>query len=242
MNRKRLFRRAVAAALLAAIPYSVTAVSPSPSPSSSPAAQSQRLTNLKTRGAAEIDRRIASLEAALAKLTASTHLPDADQATLTQQVNDELASLKALKADLADDTDLTDARTHVQSVVTDYRVYALMLPKARMVASADRFVVAQDKLAQLAAKLQTKVDAAKTAGHDTTAMQAKLDDMTAQIAASKTAAAGMVTKLLVLKPTDYNANHTVLVDYRASLKTAHDDLKTARDDAKSVIDALHALK
>jgi chromosome segregation ATPase len=236
MKSRTLLRATLAAFLLAAMPVAtVTAVTATTT-------TAQRLANLKTKGAAEIDRRIANLSAALEKLTAGTKLTAADKATLTKQIQDEVTGLTALKTKLAADTDLAMTRTDVQSIVTEYRVYALMLPKARMAASADRFTVVEDKLTALHDELQTKVDAAKTAGKDTTAMQASLDDMKAKIASAKTKSGSLVTQLLALQPTDYNANHTVLAGYRDSLKGAHTDLKTARDDAKSVIDALKSAK
>src|SRR5690242_1308632 len=132
MITRTLIRRALGAVCIAALPLTVTAVTPTP------AASAQHLTNLQTRGAAEITRRLTSLQAALTKLAAATKLTDADKTTLTAQVNAEITSLTALKTKLAADPNLTTARTDVQSIVTDYRVYALMLPKARMTASADR--------------------------------------------------------------------------------------------------------
>jgi hypothetical protein len=241
MKRLTLVKSIAAAALLAALPVAtVSAVTATHTPSPSPS--TDRLGALKSKGSTEIDRRLANLNAALTKLTASTKLTATDKATLIAQVQAEVAGLTALKAKLVADTDIATARADVASIVADYRVYVLMLPKARMVASADRFTVVEDKLTTLQGKLQAKVTTRKTAGQDVTALQAKLDDMTAKIADAKAKSASMVTQLLALQPTDYNSNHAVLVQYRASLKTAQTDLKAARDDAKFVADALKAAK
>jgi hypothetical protein len=242
MNTRVLIRAAIAAALIAAMP--VTALAVVSSPSATPnAAQAQRLANLKSKGTTEIDRRVSNLNAALEKLSASAKLSAADKDALTQQIQTELTSLKALKTKLAGETDIAAARADVQSIVTDYRVYALMLPKTRMTASADRFAVAEDKLTALHDKLKTKVDAQNSSpASGISADQVKLTDMAAKIADAKAKSSSMVAQLLALQPTDYNANHTVLVSYRASLKTAQEDLKAARDDAKAVIDNLKAAK
>jgi hypothetical protein len=231
MNKRILVRAATAAVLFAALPLSAVAVStPTPTPS---AAQAQRLTNLKSKGTAEIDRRLANLNSALGKLNASTKLTAANKATLAKQIQDEIAGLTALKAKLAADTELATARTDVASIVSDYRVYALMLPKARLVSSADRFAVAEDKLQTLHDKLAAKP--LKDGAND---VAEKLADMQAKITAAKTISDPLTAQLLAIQPTDYNANHATLVQYRASLKTAQDDLKAARDDAKSVIATL----
>jgi hypothetical protein len=234
-------RSALIAVLFTAIPLSsATGVaSKSESPS---ATQAARLTNLKTRGTAEIERRLASLTAARTTLNAGTRLTQADKNTLVAEVAGEITALTALSTKLGADTDLAVARTDVQSIVTDYRVYALILPKARLAAAADRFVLVEDQLTQLQAKLQAKTDAAKTAGKDTTVMEASISDMAAKIANSKTITDGFVAQLLALHPTDYNASHALLASYRESLVAARTDLKTARDDAKSIVAVLKAVK
>ncbi len=239
MKTRTLSRNLLAAALFAAIPLSAAAISTGPALT---AAQTKALTNLKTRGAAEIDRRVTNLTAANAKLASSAKLTPADKTALSGQVNDELTALTQLRAKLTADTDLATARTDVQSIVTDYRVYVLMLPKARLVAAVDRLIVTQGDLTSLSARLKTKIDAAKAAGKDTTAMQASLTDLDAKVAASKAITDGMVASLLAIKPADYNANHAALTTYRQSLGTAQSDLKGARADVASIVNTLQAGK
>ncbi len=235
MKSRTFSRTMLAATLFAAIPFASVAATLTP-------AQSTALTHLQTRGAAEISRRITNLNAALTKLNASTKLTGADKTSLATQINNELTSLGALQTKLAADTDLATARTDVQSIVTDYRVYVLMLPKARLAASADRFAEVEDQLTTLATKLQTKIDTAKTAGKDTAAMQTTLNDLTAQVASAKTITDGLVAKLLALQPADYNTNPSILATYRQSLTTAHTDLKAARTDATTIITGLKPSK
>jgi len=240
MRTKVITRSMLVAVLFTAIPlYSATGTA-TPTPALSGAAQATHLANLKTRGAAEIDRRLAALNTALTKLGASTKLGQSDKAALTAQVTAETTALTALKAKLAADTDLATARVDVQSIVTEYRVYVLMLPKARLVAATDHLVLVEGQLTDLQAKLKTKIDATTAAGKDTTAMTASLTDLSAKIAATKVISDGFVAKLLALQPTDYNADHTILETYRTSLVTARTDIKAARDDAVSIITALKA--
>jgi hypothetical protein len=234
MKLRTFPRTTLAAILFAAIPFtSVTAIADTLS--------AQRLTNLQNRGATEINRRSTNLHDAMTKLEATTKLKAADKATLTTQLQTELDGLTALKAKLAADTDLAVARADVQSIVVGYRVYALMLPKARMTLAANRFALAEARLTELYVKLQAKVDALKADNDtsiDTAALQVTLDDMKEKIASSKTGVDEVVSKLLALQPTDYNADHAVLTTHRATLKSAQTDLKTARGDARSVIESL----
>src|SRR5690242_6888812 len=97
MKLSKLIRATIVGLCLAAMPLSATGVTSTPTPS--PAAN--RLDQLKSKGSTEIDRRLANLKAALDKLSASTKLTDADKATLTKQINDEVSGLTALKTKLA---------------------------------------------------------------------------------------------------------------------------------------------
>jgi hypothetical protein len=240
MIRVKLYKAAFIGLLMAAMPATSSAlVSPAPTNTGT---NTQKLENLKTKGAAEIDRRLTNLNEALAKLDASTTLKPADKSALDKTIAAELTGLKALKAKLAADSDLTTARTDVQSIFTDYRVYYLMLPKTRMISAADKFDVVETKLTKLEADLQAKVTAAKAAGQDVTAMQKLLDDMLAKDTDATTKTQGVVTPLLALQPADFNSNHTVLLQYRTTMAAALTDLQASRADAASVIAALKTPK
>jgi hypothetical protein len=237
---KRLTRTLILSTALALMPAGTLAVTASPT--ATPAATDARLANLKARGTSEINRRKENLTAASQKIQASTKTPASEKQVLTSQLNLETATLDALAKKLAAETTLAGARADVQSIVTDYRVYALMLPKTRMVASIDRFSVAEEKLNLLHDKLLNQVRAITDSPDTSKDLQDKLAAMQQEIDTAKSAADGLVPVLLALKPTDYNANHAVLVQYRDALKGAQEHLKAARDDAKAILEALKTAK
>lgn len=257
--RNRFGRPAMAAALLAAFPLTAANSAPSPTPNTtlapasttpgatpvpvdltklSAALQAQHLATLKTRGDAEIARRLKNLNDASSKIAGLTTLTASDKSALTTQVQNEISGLTALKAKLDADTTLSAGRTDVQSIVTEYRVYLLMLPKVHLVAATDHLSNALNNLSLLSGNLQTAITAQKDKGKDVTAMQTSLTDMQAKTSAAGSILSGLADKLLALTPSDYNTNHTVLMQYRASLGTAQADLKAARADAASIIKAL----
>jgi hypothetical protein len=240
MMRPSFARSFLIALLLTAVPSTATAASTrSPTPSAN---DTTRLTRLITKGTAEIDRRVAGLNAALAKLQASTRLTASDKEALVKQIQDELTGLTNLKTKLAAETTVAAARADVQSIVTDYRVYALMLPKARLVAATDRLTVAQTKLTDLANTLQTRLTAAKSQGHNVDALQAVHNGMNAKVAEAAKQTNGLTAQLLAIQPSDYNANHAALMTSRQALAAAATNLKGARTDAKTIIDGLKTLK
>jgi hypothetical protein len=238
MKFKYISRSMLAAVFFTAIPFASVSGVVSPAPPVND--QSVRMGHLQTRGSAEITRRISNLGDALTKLNATSKLSATDKAALVGQVNLELTALANLKTKLVSDTDLASARVDVASIVGDYRVYVLMLPKTRMIASSDQTSIVEDKLGAINATLQAKLDTMKTAGKDTTVMQASLDDLKSKTADATTKTTGMSAQLLVLTPAQYDANHALLQPFHQSLEAAQVDLKAARDDASSVAASLGA--
>ncbi len=203
--------------------------------------EATRLANMKTKGNAEISRRLATLSKLSSKISSATKLSGSDKAALTVQVNIETIALTALKAKLASETTLAAAINDVQAMVYDYRVYALLMPKIHLIRTADDQQVVQGKLTDLAAKLQTRITAAQTAGKNVTTLQTDLAQLQAQIALAKTISVNVETKVLALASTDYNTDHTVLNSYVTQLKTAHQDNQAAFQLAKTIVTGLKNL-
>ena len=93
------------------------------------ATQQQALQNIINKGNQEIGRRLDALNTLSSKISTITKLSASDQSYLTTEVNTEISGLTSLKTQLDADTTLTAAHTDAQSIITEYRVYALVLPK-----------------------------------------------------------------------------------------------------------------
>ena len=223
---------------VASTPTVVTSNLPSPTPAAGTVAkadQAAHLAILKTKGTAEINRRIISLQSSLTDLSATTKLSAADKATLTTQVQTEITGLQALATKLNADTTLAAAHTDVTSIFNDFRVYALMLPKVRLVAVADQFATVGANFNILANNLQTKLGIAKAQGKDTTAAEASLADLELKLDDAHSKYTGLADKVIALAPSDYNGNHTVLSSERDSLVLARADFKAARADVDTIV-------
>ena len=197
--------------------------------------QATRLANIIKRGDAEIARRLVSLNTLISKVNESPHLSSSDKTSLIAAVNTEISGLSALKTKLDADTTVAAAVTDAQSIITDYRVYALLLPKVWIVKTADDQIAVEAKLTALAAKLQTRITAAQTAGKDVTSLTSALADMNKLLTNSNSISTSVETAVLALQPSDYNANHAALKGYLTQLQTAHQDNQAAFQDAKTII-------
>ena len=234
--RTRLAAAVVGAGLVIAAPAAAWAGPLRPASTTPSTASSTRpgLEALRVKCLAAIDVRLPALAAAKADVAGSQHLTADHRAALTSDIDATTARLQTLDSEIKADTDLATLRDHCRSIFQDNRVFALVLPRARLVVGADTANAAGDKLSDIAGKLADAIAKAEAAGRDVTQAKADLDAMKAQIASATAAAGSVPGAVLGLTPADWNANHDVLVPARQSLRVARTDLKTARDLAVKI--------
>lgn len=211
-------------------------------PAASPALKvdlaTQRVNTLKAKADNEIDRRLLTLNLVLGQINANTKISPTSKTTLTTELQGEITNLTTLKTKIDADTDLPTLKTDVSSIVSSYRVYALVMPQVAIVQASERAMSTSDNLSAILAKLQAAVNTAKAAGQNTTAMQKTLDGVTTKLADAKTQATAAETAVLPLTPDGYPGNRTTLTASRAKVLLAHTDLKSAIKDIQSVFQSL----
>lgn len=239
MNRiltTSLVGTATAAALVLATcaPALAGTATPSPSPSKSP----QTLSSVQAKAKTAIDDRLGKLSTAVTKVTDAKGISSSDSSTLLSRLNADVSGLKSLESKIAADTTLATASADLKSVYTTYRIYAVALPQAHIVATADRMTsTAIPKLTAAESKLSARLSG-KGSAKSTPALQADLADMSAQISAATSALQGVSSGTLAVTPSAFNSNHSVLKSIGANVKTALADLKKAATDAKTIRAAL----
>jgi hypothetical protein len=206
-----------------------TATSPTPTDSSRPDRE-----GLRAKCLAAIDIRLPALDAARADVAGNQHLTDDHRAALTTDIDDTAARLHTLADEIRADSDLAALRDHCRSIFEDNRVFALVLPRTRLMVGADTAGDAGAKLRDVAGKLADAIAKEEAAGRDMSHAKADLDAMKAQIASAVAAAGTVPDAVLGLTPADWNANHDVLQPARQSLRVARADLKVARDLAVKI--------
>lgn len=199
------------------------------------------LQTIISKGDQEIARRLATLNSLAGKIASATKLSASDKATLSAEVSATISGLTSLKAQLDASTTVTAAIASGQDIFTQYRVYALVVPKVNLVKVADDQQTVEAKLTAVAQKLQTRLTAEQQAGKNVTALEAVLSDMNAKISAAQSISANIESVVINLQPADYNTNHAVLTGYNVQLKTAHADNAAAYADAKNIIAGLKSL-
>ena len=205
------------------------------SSSDNPTDASRRsIEDVRARCLAAIDVRLPALAAAHTAVSGNEHVTDAHQAALVADIDQTAARLRDLATLIKADTDLAILRDHCRSIFEDNRVFALVLPRARLVVGADTATDAGAKLRDVAAKLADAIAKAEAAGQDVRQAKLDLDMMKAHIASGVASAGRVPGTVLGLTPADWNADHEVLTPARQSLRSARADLLVARDLAHKI--------
>jgi len=197
----------------------------------------------RTKADAQIDARIKALNALYTRVNAMTRLTDDQQNALAATVNANIAEMTTLKAKIDADTDAATLREDMASITKSYRIYLLIMPQAAIEAAADRVLDVASDLTTFAAKLQARIDAAKTAGADVSAMVTAKTDMDAKLADATTQANAAVSEVMNLKPDNgdvdiFRANLASLKDARSKVVAGIHDIGQARNDAGTIVKAL----
>jgi hypothetical protein len=187
---------------------------------------------------AAVAKRVASLGEVKGKVDAAAHLTAPDKSTLDSQIDAASTGLTQLRATIDADTTLAKLRTDCRVVVTGFRVYLVLIPKAYLVVAADRAEAAGDALNRLAGLLQARVAAAQARGRNVTSAGGYVSDIGIKVQAAQSAAAAVPASVLALQATGYPANRQTLVTARTSLATARGALRGALDAAQLAINAL----
>lgn len=186
-----------------------------------------RVQAIITAGDAKIATRLTALNDASSKLSAMTHVTATNKTTLQNEITSTISGLNAQKATLDAATTAADATTARNAIFTDYRVYAVVLPKVRLVKVADDQLTNEANLTTFANKLS-----AKASGNSQVA------DMQSKISAAQALSSAAETKVLAVDPSDYNTDHTVLSQNLANLKQAHADNQAAYQEGLAVMKSL----
>jgi hypothetical protein len=197
-----------------------------------------RLATVQSLAKVAISNRLTALNETVPLVTANKIITDADRTTLLSTLNSDVSGLTTLGQTITADTVAEQARTDYQTIFTSYRVYALALPQVRYAAAVDDItstVVPDLTNAQTTlAGLLAGADAAK----NTAAVQASMSDLSKQISAITSATNGLSSTVLADTPAQYDANHALLSQPRATLGQARADIATSRADIADVVKAL----
>lgn len=207
-----------------------------------PAQTKLRVANLVQRADTEINRRLVALNNLTSKVSSLQKVSDGQKTAFVSEIQSNVTDLTTLKTRIDGDTDPETLKSDVQSIVDNYRIFALYIPKIHLLAGADVASDLAGSLGSLTIKLQNKIATDKAAGKNVTALQASLSDMQNKISDASNQAANLTDSVIQLVPSGYPGNSVNLSSARDMLKTARSDIQAARQDAQLIITGLKAFQ
>ena len=193
----------------------------------------------------EITKRVESLNKTLENVNGMKNVSASEKATLSSEIQSEISKLQALNSKIATDTDIATIKTDLATIISGSRIYALVIPRANILASVDKVNTIATMLETVATKLQIRIDEAKATGTVVTTLQTALDSMIVKTADAKKEALTAQTTISGLVPDNGNkatleANTAALKLARTSIKNANADLAAARKAASIITNGLKA--
>jgi len=194
-----------------------------------PGAGTPTLPGIQAKATAAITLRVNDLNAAISKVNGTARV-GSSSASLVSYLQADIAPLQALGTKIAAATTVAAARADASTIFTSYRVLALVLPAARLAATADGIdATAIPGLTTFSAKAASRVNPSNRA-----TLQPLIDDLNAQIQSATNGTAGVATTLLGYTPSQWNANHDLLTASRGSVQAANGNVTKARDDVQQM--------
>ncbi|MBI3984659.1 MAG: hypothetical protein HY344_01800 [Candidatus Levybacteria bacterium] len=202
--------------------------------------QETRMENLRERAYKEIDRRIASLEKLIGRLSQMKRLSQDQIDGYKDEIGINIEGLTALRGKIASDTDLTTLQADVKLIVSGYRIYAFFIQYINLNAAFDRAYTVYNNINTVYAKLAARIDEAKANGEDVTILTTYLTDMNTKLTDAKSLLDSGLAELSGLSASGYPDNKANLESARTKLRTIHQDIKAAYQLARKIIQGLKA--
>lgn len=237
---KTLIRFGIATAATAAVAAGAalpaqaqTAFGAAASTTSGKAASTAGLDAAKALATSRIDGRLETLHALQLAVNNASHLTSSDRSALSTLISGDISGLTSLRGKVGGEATVSAVRADETTMVDQYRVYLLVVPKVHLTNAFDIESAAESTLQKVHDELAARL--AKESGGGTAAEKSQLADLQTQLQNAQQAESGKVSTLLGIQPgPDANAIHSALSPLTTAAKTARTDLRKARDDAKAL--------
>jgi hypothetical protein len=186
----------------------------------------------RAAAAAAITARLGDLNAAVTLVKQTSWLSPGDNAALLTELNGEIGGLSALATTIQNETGVTAFQTEAAGILSQYRVYSLVLPQVHLVRAVDQ--ATNVILPDLQHLFQQEIQLAQERHKDSAGTVSAISDLATQIANLQAATNGLSAMLVALTPAQWNTDNAVLAQPRQLLDKARHDAGLAVDDIKAV--------
>jgi hypothetical protein len=208
------------------IPTLVTPVGVTPVVERTESVMMMSLEKTKARGAALVKERVYALEENAKAVAKSNGLTAEQKTAFAAYFTQKQGEMTSLGAKIAQGTDASSTKSLVVSIMTDYRIFAIVLPQVRLEKRIYEVHNHAIKLNETFAKVQLVIDSQKGKGKDVTSWQKNLDEAKLTVASDTEKLAVLFTKIDALKPLDYGTtSQAVILDVNSGIKNIAKDFQ-----------------
>jgi hypothetical protein len=195
------------------------------------------------RGGKLVDSRVSMLQKLETRISDMTRLSSDEKDSLSTDITAQINELVSLKAKIGDDTSTSSIVADIKTIRPDYRSFLLTLPRAALMAAADRELDIAAQMDTVGDKLETRISDAKDDGKDVSASETAYADFKDKVADAKVQAQAAIDLVKDLKAdngdkTELSANLDALKNARAKVKASRQDLVAARKDMATIMQGI----
>ena len=194
-----------------------------------------RVTNLDTlkkKGATQIKIRLEALSK-LSRRAAASKLTDAQKTQLQAEITTNVNGLTELGVKIsasstASSTEIAATRALVKSIYTDFRIFAVFIPRVNGLMNVWLSLANIERVNLSLTLTQTKIDALKDEGVDTSKMEKVMAEVKTSLGTAKTKLEAAVVTVSNIKPADYPGSNETFRRVRTIIREAQKQITKAR--------------
>ncbi|HWY78870.1 MAG TPA: hypothetical protein VNW29_00775 [Candidatus Sulfotelmatobacter sp.] len=170
--------------------------------------QTNELQNIIKHADTLITSRLASLNEIISRIQNDKRLSDSEKNSLNSEIQTAINGLTALKTKIDGDTSITTARNDEKQIITNFYVYAIFMPKIRLLITLNNLQAITANVQTLVPQLQNIITTFKSQGKDVTQVQNLLNDIATQIQTINTTLSSDVTTIEAVSTATTGASST----------------------------------
>lgn len=210
-------------------------------PKPAPVDPAVAIENLRTKGGAEIERRLNLLNKGFEQLKQTNKLKPAHVGELAKQAQAEAALLSELKVKVKEETELSLMREHIKALNSQYFPFKVLSSKMMLSAANNSAAESGASLVKAATILKDQIERAELQGKDASAYKQPYLQIEQQLIKANKDYQEIDTALHAVTPDNAGGNLAPLVAQKERLKALNSDISATYTAISQLSQSLQSL-
>ena len=200
-----------------------------------------RIQALQRLGTTMIDKRINSLSKGQTLLSEAVHVDNETKEALDEQLRENINNLTQLKASIEQQTELKVLKNEVHSIITEYRIYLVIIPQVYGLAVINKEETLINKLKTAQETMEATLAELVTAGYSTNEIQLLVDEAITNIANAESHLSLAKSYFERMTVEDWKGAIDLKQDGRQEIVTIRKELRSAKQNFHAAAVAMKKL-